>query len=140
MFTKMRFAMVLLACVLVGACASQPSDELSLKPDSKMTLGDKLKAKNYVIEGPANRISNFRLSGWNYVDDYHVILTAGVRDYYLVTLRSYCFNLDGAFRIGFTNTIGSLTTADALLVESPGGRAERCPIRTIDRLAKIETK
>ena len=135
-----RFLMITVTAVLLAACASQPSTDLSLKPSGQMTLADKLKAKNYVIEGPANRISNFRLSGWNYVDDYHVILTAGVKNHYLVTLRSYCYNLDGAFRIGFTNTIGSLTTSDSLLVEGPGGRADRCAIRSIDRLSKVETK
>ncbi|MBT8062122.1 MAG: hypothetical protein HKO64_00265 [Xanthomonadales bacterium] len=134
------FFAVLMASALLGACASQPSTDLSLEPSTKMTLADKLREKRFVIEGPANRISNFRLSGWNYVDDYHVILTAGVRDHYLVTLRSYCYNLDGAFRIGFTSTIGSLTTSDVLLVESPGGRADRCTIRSIDRLSRIESK
>ncbi|MDX1460556.1 MAG: DUF6491 family protein [Xanthomonadales bacterium] len=127
-----------LIALLVSACATTQDDDLSLKARDKPSLGDLLKARNLVVEGPVNRIPGFRLNSWQYLDDYHVIITSGVRDRYLVTLRTYCFHLDSAIRIGFTSSVGSLTSADSLLVSGPGGSVERCSIRSIDRLRRTD--
>jgi hypothetical protein len=127
--TKLLMAV---AALLLAACAGRPDGPEHLNLEQKL-------AERYYVMGPAvDRIRNYRLSGWNYVDNYHVIMKAGVRDHYLITLRNHCPDLSMATSIAFTTTVGSLTTADALLVDGSGQMLDRCYIRYIDRLERIE--
>ncbi|NND44623.1 MAG: hypothetical protein HKN58_04825 [Xanthomonadales bacterium] len=118
---------------LLASCAAQPTQ--GPKP---LDLDRQLAERHYLMGPPVDRIRNYQLSGWNYVDNHHVIMRAGVRDHYLITLRSYCPDLSSATSIAFSTTVGSLTTSDALLVRGPGSILDRCHIRYINRLEKIE--
>jgi hypothetical protein len=120
------------AALLLAACAGRPDGP------ERLNLEQELAERYYVMGTPVDRIRNYRLNGWNYVDNYHVIMQAGVREHYLVTLRSHCPDLSTATSIAFTTTVGSLTTSDALLVHGPGQLLDRCYIRHIDRLERIE--
>lgn len=132
---KMNYATKLVlatAVFLLAACAGRPDGPERLNLEQKL-------AERYYVMGPAvDRIRNHRLRGWNYVDNYHVIMRVGVRDHYLITLSTHCPGLSIATRLAFTTTGGSLTTSDALLVNGPGQMQERCYIRHIDRLERIE--
>jgi len=124
--------LVLSLAMLLGACAT-PS------PGPEPLNLEKMLAERHYLAGPAvDRIHNYQLSGWNYVDPYHLIMRAGVKDHYLITLRSYCSDLSQATSIAFTTTVGSLTTSDAVLVRGPGSIIDRCYIRYINRLEKTE--
>lgn len=100
-------------------------------------LAQKLQDRGYRIGEPVKRVSNFRLNGWSELDDRHVIMTSGVSDRYLVSLRTDCFSLAGAGTLAYTTTVGSLTVSDTLLVRDHARIAERCPIQTIHRLEAI---
>lgn len=127
-----RTWLVIGLAALLAACATPPQGP---KP---LNLDQQLAERHYLMGPSVDRIRNYQLSGWNYVDNYHVIMRAGVRDQYLITLRSYCPDLSSATSIAFTTTVGSLTTADALLVRGPGSILDRCQIRYINRLERVE--
>jgi hypothetical protein len=114
----------------LSACASGQSAQLSLH--------EKLQARNLVLAEPVNRVKYMRINGWSELDDRHVILSAGASDRYLLTLRNVCRDLDSSMNIGFSSTVGNLTTADKLIVKGPGGFVDYCYISTITRLAKAD--
>jgi len=114
--------------LVLSACATNSEQGMSLE--------QKLESRNYTVGEPVSRIRNFNINGWSELDDYHIIITAGVRDDYLVNLRHRCSDLRGATRIGFSSFAGSLTDKDKLLVTGPGGFTERCHILSISKLYK----
>lgn len=100
-------------------------------------LAQKLQDQGYRVGAEVKRVSNFRLNGWSEVDDRHIMMTSGVSQRYLVSLRSRCFNLAGAQTIAYTTTVGSLTVSDSILVKDFSRIAERCPIQSIFQLEAI---
>jgi hypothetical protein len=83
------------------------------------------------------RIPSYRINGWRSLDDYNLIITAGVNDRYLVRLRSPCFNLRGAFFIGFTTPTGRLDRFENIIVRGPGRGRETCGIADIVQLQPV---
>lgn len=123
-----KLSQVLLVLAL-SACAASTTPPVSLT--------QKLQEKGYRVGAEVKRVSNFRLNGWSEVDDHHVIMTSGVSDRYLLTLRTACINLTGANTIAYTTTVGSLTVSDSLLVRDQFRAPERCPIQSIHQLESI---
>lgn len=118
------------ATLLVAACASAPSEQMSLE--------EKLAERNYAMRGEIDRIQDYRIDGWYYVDDYNVIFRGGPSDYYLLTFNQRCLNLRGAHTIGFSTTVGRVTRFDEVLVRDQSGMPpERCLISEMHRLEKL---
>lgn len=86
---------------------------------------------------PVRRVANFRIDGWNDIDDRTLVLTAGVRDRYLVELMAPCQGLASSFGIGLASDTGSLMATDAILVRGLGRNPERCAIRAIWALEEL---
>jgi hypothetical protein len=125
--THSIFALAIMALGL-AACATEPRETMS--------LADRLATRNYLLGEEVKRIRDYRINGWNHVDDYHVIITAGVRDEYLVALRNRCPELRSATHLAFSTTAGSLTEFDKLMVSTPGGGVDRCYVSALYKLAK----
>lgn len=123
-----KITQVLLVLAL-AACAANTTPPVSLT--------QKLQEKGYRLGAEVKRVSNFRLNGWSEVDDHHIIMTSGVSDRYLLSLRTACINLTGAHTIAYTTTVGSLTVSDSLLVRDQFSPPERCPINSIHQLESI---
>lgn len=83
------------------------------------------------------RVANFRINGWNDIDDRTLVLTAGVRERYLVELLAPCQGLSSSFGIGLASDTGSLMATDAILVRGLGRRPERCAIKAIWALEEL---
>jgi len=99
-------------------------------------LNKKLSQRGYVVGTPVKRIRDYQINGWNSIDRLHLIITAGVSERYLVTLRNACDGLRSAEVIVFKTTAGNLSRLDKLLVRGQGGFLERCYIDTIHTLSK----
>jgi hypothetical protein len=84
------------------------------------------------------RIPRYRVNSWSSIDDEYLIVTAGVRDQYLVQLRTPCFNLSSAFSIGFTTPMNQLDRFARIVVRGPGRGREYCDIQDIIRLHPID--
>jgi hypothetical protein len=122
------FAVFALLPLWLAACASTSQTSL--------TLDQKLAEKGYVMGEQVRRIQNWNLNGWSYVDDEHFIMNSGVRDHYLVALRSPSYDLRSAINIAFTSTVGSLTDTDKVIVKAPGGFAQTFLIESLHKLEK----
>lgn len=130
LMTKSLIAAV--AAVSLVACAtSAPREE-------PLTLAQQLEQKRYTVGERVDRIRDYRLSGWNSIDDEHLIIHTGPRDSYLLTLKSPCHNLRSAEHIALSTTVGSVTTFDKIIVRShPAGFTERCLIEDMHELKRV---
>lgn len=120
-----KWLSVILPLFLV-ACAELPQAESNVE--------DVLVDMDMVEDRTVDSIRDYRIDGWRYVDRYHVILTAGRRENYLVSFMTPCTGLTGAISIGFTSTTGGVTQFDDIVVEGPGQMVEVCAIKEIVRL------
>ena len=130
----MRIAKFGLAALMVSlslaACATS-------NPEPAMTLEQRLAERGFVIGEQVRAIREWRLNGWSYVDDRHFIMNSGVRDRYLVTLRTPSQDLRSAVNIAFTTTVGSLRDTDIVVVRMVGGISRQFMIDTLHRLDRI---
>lgn len=126
-----RSALILITATAVAACAAAPAP-----PEDDRTLPLRLALRHFEIVEPVDRIRDFRINGWYYVDRRHVIFRAGVSKYYLLSFRSPCHTIHTAETIGFSTTIGRVTRFDKVLVRDRAGFVEQCLITEIHKLNK----
>ena len=123
-----------LLCVVLGAGAAYAEDDNS-------ALQQRLDRLGFQPGEVVDRVPNFRVNGWNYLDDSHVMIHGGPSRRFLIELRSRCQGLSTSQSIGFSATASQLTRFDNLVVRGPGGRPQSCPIGEIRELIpKQETK
>ncbi len=99
-----------------------------------------LQDREYVQGEQVREIKNYRISGWQSLDDQHIIIDTGVSDDYLVTLNYHCSEIKFAEVIALTNTVDQVTKFDTLFVSDSTGFVRRCPIVSIHKLEKIGKK
>jgi len=126
---KLIFVPVI-AMVLAG-CAATGDAELP-------TIEERMAERGYLIGPGDQRIPRYRISSWQSVDDYHLIVRSGVRDHFLVELLGPCLELDNAFFVGFTTPTTRIDQFADVLVEGPGGIRERCNIQEIYMLTDVD--
>lgn len=115
-------------CSLLAACASNAD---------RPTVEQLLQEKGLVKGESVTRISQYRINGWQALDERNLVLNAGVNDQYLITLRTFCFNLDHSFSIGVTSRTSSVEKFDQIIVRESGGGREQCNIDEIFKLNPI---
>lgn len=125
-----RFLAALLMPLFLAACASTPQEPL--------TLQQKLANKGYELGEQVDSIRDWNINGWNYIDDQHFVMHSGVRDRYLVTLRSRSVNLRNAQAIAFSSTASSVTDKDKVIIDAPGGLRETYFIESLYQLKRVE--
>ncbi len=131
MKATIRYATALALATMLAACGSAQTKEL--------TLEQKLSEKKLALGPEIDRVRDYRLTGWNYLDREHVIIHTGPSSSVLITLKMPCNNLSTAEDIGFTNTVGSLTKFDRLVVrDRTSNMTERCVIDSLNELEKIQ--
>ena len=129
MLNMNRLMLLIIPLIALMACAGPASRQT--------TLEQKLAEQNYRLGEPVERIQQYRLDGWHYLDRQHVIMQAEPSRYYLVSLRSPCHNLMTAEVIAFTTTTNQLTRFDKLLVKNGGHILEQCYIEGLHKLEKV---
>jgi hypothetical protein len=103
-------------------------------PRGESDVEEVLVGMDMVRDRTVDSIRDYRIDGWRSVDRYHVILTTGVNEDYLLSFKTPCFGLNSAFAIGFTTTVGGVTKFDKIIVEDAGGIVETCWIEEIVQL------
>lgn len=121
---------IMIATLLAGACATSQHE--------KKPLEEKLADQNFTLGEQIDRIQDYRIDGWYYLDDYNVVFRGGPSAYYLLSFNQRCVNLRGAHTIGFSTTAGRVTRFDQLLVRADGSGLppEKCLIQSIHRVNK----
>jgi hypothetical protein len=119
---------VALALLLGTAIAANAED----------TLQAHLTKLGYRQADAVDKVQNYRVDGWNYIDSKHIVIYAGPGQRYLIGTMNDCSDLSSAENIGFTSTVNYLTKFDKLIVRGPGGFVRNCPITEINRLESIK--
>jgi hypothetical protein len=69
-----------------------------------------------------------RISGWEHLDDQHVVLRLSAQDQYLITLRNRCLGLSWALNVGVTMSNNTIWAGfDAITVDG-----NQCEIELIN--------
>lgn len=105
--------------------------------NANLSLEEKLAKREYSQGKEVDEVSNYRVDGWNYLDEKHVILNAGPSRNYLISLTIRCTDLRSAEAIGFTSTNTRLTRFDKIVVGTETGERS-CSIDRIYQLDKME--
>lgn len=127
----MAAALVAALAAFVAGCAST---------GEPASLEARLAERGYVLGKTVDRIRQYRLNGWNYLDRTHVIIHTGPSRRQLVTLRNTCNNLGSVEVLAFTTTTGDLTRFDKAIIRGSGGIREECVIESIHELDKLPDK
>ena len=130
MRTLMKWLIPSLLTAVLAACATTER--------SPLTVYQQLDKRDLRIAEPVERIYNYRISGWNYLDPEHLILLDGVNRKYLVTLNRPCYGLQSNEVIAHTTTVSTLTTFDKFLVRDVGNIVDQCYIESLHRLEKVD--
>jgi hypothetical protein len=125
-------ALLLAACAATGPATPQSAP----KPDPHaQRLADALaKQKLVVADQKIDEIWQYRIDGYQTIDDQAVIMTNGAHEKYLVELGFPCEGLSTSWNIGFTTTTSSLTRFDKLIVPGTIGHPGGCPIQSLMKL------
>lgn len=102
------------------------------------TLPAKLAKLGYEQVGGVDKIQNYRVDGWNYIDNKHIMIYAGPSQRFLITTTIECPDLASAERIGFSSTATYITKFDKLVVRGTSGIVQNCPIMEMKTLQKIK--
>lgn len=108
--------------------------------ETDKNFNTKLSELGYEQGAPVDRVEHYRVNGWNYIDDRHIVIYAGPSNRFLITTFSNCSDLSSAENIGFTTTTSAVTKFDKLIVRGAGGIVQNCPITQINALTKTATK
>ncbi len=100
-------------------------------------LAAKLSKLGYSEGAVVDGVENYRVDGWNYLDNKHIVIYAGPSQRFLITTMINCPDLSSSEHIGFTSTVNRLTKFDKLIVRGAGGIVQHCPISEIKALQKI---
>lgn len=111
-----------------------------VRADTEKNLSTKLGELGYEQGESVDRVEHYRVNGWNYIDDQHIVIYAGPGSRFLITTLNLCRDLSTAENIGFTTTSSSVTKFDKLVVRGVGGIPQNCPITQINKLTKTEKK
>lgn len=131
---KPRILSTLLFC-----CANFVFSSIS-RGETPDTLTAKLTGLGYEQGEVVERVQNYRVDGWNYLDNKHIVIYAGPSKRFLITTMMDCPDLSWAEHIGFTSTTSALTKFDKLIVRGAGGIVQNCPINEIRLLNKPGVK
>lgn len=127
---KRILALAMLTALVACAGAEQ-------KPDEERTVEQILEQKNLRIVEEVDKLINFNIRGWQYVNRQNVVLEDGPSKNYLVELNTPCPNLEFAQVIAFTSFGRIVNRSDFIVVTDAPGRVQRCMIRTFYNLEKI---
>ncbi|WP_444996151.1 DUF6491 family protein [Aliikangiella sp. IMCC44359] len=125
-----KLLLIFLSCGFLSSCASINSDN---NKDTSLIYQEY--ASEQKLEA-VNKILLFKLHGWRYLDQKHLILETSPNKPYLLTLKSRCSELKFAHAIATKHSVkGSLSiNFDAVYV--PEFEQKKCYISTIHKMNK----
>lgn len=100
-----------------------------------LPLGSWKKIQSPTETAHAIHVPSFSLSGWNYIDDHHILVDSGPGAGYLVTFLFPCRELAWADRIGYTTRAGTFGRMDRILVRDLG-RQVSCPVGELHKVER----
>jgi len=112
------------------------------------TTGDKNNARyhlyeNYITDNeltPVDRIRTFKMLNWKSLDNRHLIISSFHKKHYLISLNSFCQDLDSAHTIALDQSMDNSLYAkfDSVIVSTQ--QHIKCRISTIHLLDQAQDK
>lgn len=124
-----------IAQLTLSGCTQNPvSQQANAEAAINETLADMKLERSSTVQ----RIPDFQIDNWKYVDHYHIIIETRPKERYLIAFQMYCDGISNRFKIGYTSKTGALDRFEKIIVEQPLGRMEECYIQDIVKLKNID--
>ncbi|THF66171.1 hypothetical protein E6C76_04750 [Pseudothauera nasutitermitis] len=123
---------VALLFALLSACAS-----VDKAPEPETDWRQTLEKRGYRQGEAVRMVPSFSLSGWNYIDEYHIQVDDGPGRDYLITFSIPCRELQWVERIGYTTSAGTFGVMERILARHVG-QPVSCPVSELHRLERVE--
>ena len=122
-----RFLWISIITVALAACVT-PAPE-----SEPATLDEQLANLGYRPGEEIDRLSQYRISSWTYIDRQHFLFSSGPSHAYLVSLKTPCSELSSVENLAFRTRTESLTPFDQIIV-STSAAPRYCAIENIQKL------
>ena len=126
---------VILTLIALSACSQNPT---SPRADSEATVMQTLSDMKLEKSSSMERIPDFQIDSWKYIDHYHIIIETRPKENYLIAFQTYCDGISNTLKIGYTSKTGALDRFEKIIVEQPLGRMEECYIQDIVKLKSMD--
>lgn len=128
--------LALSSLILLTACNQTPTKA----PTSPDELASQ---KGYTLGEPVDKIMNYKINGWNYINSQALIINSGPSRNFLITLKRRCYDLSGQEVIASTSTGSAMRAGfDAIIVkrDSMGNLLDAADTDKcyIDKIYKLE--
>lgn len=130
MKTSILFTTIILTIIL-SSCASAPNNYRYKKFD------------NYILDNQLpslSKIRTFKMLNWSSLDYRHLILSSHHNKKYLITLDSYCHELEYANSIGLKQSMDYTLSTKFDSVILINHQNQECRIKTIHEINKQQAK
>jgi hypothetical protein len=118
--------------LLMSGCSQTPS------VSNEESLNSFLAEEELEPSTSTDRIVNFKLDSWKYIDPYHIMIETKLDEHYLVSLRIDCRQLENSLVIGTTSSAGSLTKFDKIVYDDRAIGRQECLIKNIVKLEPVK--
>lgn len=127
-----KFFVVACIALLASACSQTPT------VSGDETIDSFLAQEELTPALPTERIVNFTIDSWKYIDPYNIMIKTKRKENYLVSLGTNCQRLENNIAIGTTSTGGALTKFDKIIYDDHALGPQDCLIRNIVKLEPIK--
>lgn len=130
----MKLPALMCAVLILAGCASSESVR-----DAQLPLDQHL-AKLGLSQGEAvESITRYDIDDWDYLDKRHIVLGRSPGQRYLLEFTRDCDRLDFSSAIGYSSTVGLLTSLDHIRVfDGMGGVPQICQVEKLYKLQRLE--
>lgn len=136
-----RLSILVGSALMLTAAGAAFADEHAEKAEKKVEYSENVKEelaeRGLRLGEPVDRVRQISISGWNRIDNQHILLTVNVSKKYLVRLMRYCQGLSATATVQFTSVGSDVTDMDQVKVFGGPGR-DSCQIQEIRKLEKVE--
>lgn len=122
------FITVVTIMVLLSACMNNPRSR-----QEEAALYDNYVKQNKLEE--LKRVTSFNYSGWQSLDNEHLIISSGANKRYYITLKTNCIDLRYAIKIGVHHTGHTLDARFDYIVPANFPR-QKCFIKSIHQVTR----
>ena len=95
---------------------------------------------NFQVGDQVDKIFEFRMDGWKFLNRKHIIVLGGESQSYLVTLKHSChgLSLPTTIVLAFTSKKNQLTRNDNFQLNNKGQTIDYCTVKSVHELEQIE--
>ena len=141
MIHPVKKLILVLSVLALVACAGAPGptliNPLATQTEREKALDMKLEKMGYINKKPTERIGYTRFSGWNYLDDQHIMVTFGANKHFVIKFKSQCYDAQYAQTLRFDTVMSSITPNDRAYLGRNVRSMQPC---WIDEIYTIEKK